>query len=65
MLQLVSWLKRKRRLAVAQPTSQNKKAHAQPVTGEFDAHTNAWDRKKKKKRFSEGEHRDMTMSVAA
>ena len=46
MLQLVSWLKREHRLAVAQPTPQTqKKAHAQPVAGEFDAHTNAWDQK--------------------
>ena len=41
---LVSWLKCERRLAVAQLTPQTqKKAHAQPVAGEFDAHTHAWD----------------------
>ena len=43
MLQQVSWLKLERRLAVAQPTSQTKKAHAQPVAGTFDADTNTWD----------------------
>ena len=28
--------------------SDTKKAHAQPVSGEFDAHMHAWDRKEKK-----------------
>ena len=40
----------------------HKKAHAQPVAGEYDAHTNAWDQKKKKL-VSEGERSDK--SVAA
>ena len=44
--------------------SDTKKAHAQPVAGEFDAHMHAWDREKKSKK-SEGECSDMIMSVAA
>jgi len=45
--------------------SDTKKAHAQPVAGEFDAHMHAWDRKEKKIQKILRECSDMILSVAA
>ena len=65
MLQLVSWLKRERQSAVAQPTSQTQKRHMRNLLLANLMPTRTHGIKKIKNCFSEGEGSDMNMSVAA